>query len=110
MVLGHGDRKRGPRSAQGLSGCIEHPREGVGACRGDSGSIGKWLNVKSIKVEKAIFQMRFAPHFSPLWASRPGCKSTVGGQNTRSPLRGPKRAPPAECTPPGGPSIDPEPS
>lgn len=72
---------------------------------------GKWLNVISKKVEKAIFQTRFAPHFSPHWASRPGCKSAAGGQDTRSPLSGgPDAAPPAARTPPGGPRIDPKPS
>lgn len=73
---------------------------------------GKGLNVKSKKVEKAIFQMRFVPPLLSLtWASRPGCKSTAGGQDTRSSLGcGPDAAPPAERTPPGGPRIDPKPS
>lgn len=66
---------------------------------------GKWLNVKSKKVEKAIFQSRFAPHFSPPWASRPGSKSAAGGQDTRSPLGGgPTRPRPQSAHLPVGPA------
>lgn len=67
---------------------------------------GKGLNVKSKKVEKAIFQMRFVPPLLSLtWASRPGCKSTAGGQDTRSSLGcGPTRPRPQSAHLPVGPA------
>lgn len=73
---------------------------------------GKSPNVKSKKVEKAIFPTRFAPLTSLLLGppARAVNLRPAGGQDTRSPLGGPEAAPPAERTPPGGPCIDPKPS
>lgn len=65
MVLGHGDAsvshglRKGSGGAPRALGREEGVEETVAAW-------GKWLNVKSKKVEKAIFQTRFAPHFSLL--------------------------------------------
>lgn len=113
MVLGHGDASAShglPKSSRGAQSALRWE----GGVEETVAAYGKGLNVKSKKVEKAIFQMRFVrPPPTSLLLGPPSrdCKSTAGGQDTRSSLGGGlDAAPPAERTPPGGPRIDPKPS
>jgi hypothetical protein len=53
--------EKGSGGAQGVPGGMGGAGWGRGRSGDEDRSLGKWLNVKSKKVEKAIFQARFVP-------------------------------------------------
>lgn len=105
MVLGPRGCERGELPAPRARGAHRTTwvESGLGVS-GQNQSLGRWLNVKSEKVEKPIFQERFCP---PLLVSE-AVNNAPAGRAGGTPSEGPALPRPGPCAPPGGPRIDPK--